>query len=296
MKTSLKKGLCVFAAVFLVLGCPPPDNDEENPPDMRFISVWETAASNETITLPLLTPGDGGNYDFDIDWGDGYSETITLYTDAAHTYADPGSYTVIIDGTIVGYNFALNPAESSRIMEISNFGCLQPGNDGYYFDSCDNLLISAEDALNLTGMDNLSYAFRDCTALTDIPGISDWDLSGITNMRSMFDGASSFNPADISWNTGNVSNMRNIFNGAVMFDADISGWDITSVTNMGFMFQGVQLSTDIYDRLLNGWAGQTINTGVVFDAGGSRYSDSGETGKNILTGTYSWTIDDGGHI
>jgi surface protein len=59
-----------------------------------------------------------------------------------------------------------------------------------------------------------------------------WNVSGITDMGSMFYQASAFN-ADISgWDTSSVTTMYRMFYGASAFNADISGRDTSSVTNM----------------------------------------------------------------
>ena len=63
-----------------------------------------------------------------------------------------------------------------------------------------------------------------------------WNTSSVTDMYSMFDGASAFN-ADISgWNTSSVTSMFGMFYEASAFNADISGWDTSSVTRMVSMF------------------------------------------------------------
>ena len=47
---------------------------------------------------------------------------------------------------------------------------------------------------------------------------------------------------DISrWNVSSVTNMSNMFNGATSFDQDISGWDVSAVTDITRMFNGVSI-------------------------------------------------------
>ena len=47
---------------------------------------------------------------------------------------------------------------------------------------------------------------------------------------------------DISrWNVSSVTNMINMFNGATSFDQDISGWDVSAVTDITRMFNGVSI-------------------------------------------------------
>lgn len=61
---------------------------------------------------------------------------------------------------------------------------------------------------------------------------------------------------------------------------------------MSNMFRGVTLSTANYDALLNGWAAQTLQNGVPFHGGYSRYC-SGEAARASLAAR-GWTITDGG--
>ena len=58
-----------------------------------FVTTWKTAAANQTVTIPV------GNSTavYDIDWGDGATETDAT-GDRVHTYADADTYTVSISG------------------------------------------------------------------------------------------------------------------------------------------------------------------------------------------------------
>ena len=66
--------------------------------------------------------------------------------------------------------------------------------------------------------------------------ISDWDVSIVTNMDSLFIGAAAFNSDISSWDVLSVTSMRSMFDGARDFNGDLSSWDVSSVTNMSFMF------------------------------------------------------------
>ena len=74
------------------------------------------------------------------------------------------------------------------------------------------------------------------SATTTYGNISDWDVSGCTNMTELFISQSTFN-ADISrWNVSNVKDMNNMFYGCSKFNADISTWNVGGVTDMNAMF------------------------------------------------------------
>jgi surface protein len=123
--------------------------------------------------------------------------------------------------------------------------------------------------------------------------IGSWDTSAVTNMAQIFNGDTVFNQDISGWNTSSATNMNNMFASST-FNQDISGWDVSQVTDMTGMFNNAGLSTANYDALLNGWASQPVQYGTPFTGGSSVYSSAGGLAHYILTGTYGWSISDGG--
>jgi len=92
----------------------------------------------------------------------------------------------------------------------------------------------------------------DGTKLRDFPGLSaennythvdygpiaEWDVSSVTDMSYMFNGAGSFSGDLSKWDVSNVTDMYAMFWGARSFNGDISEWDVSKVTDMSFMFWG----------------------------------------------------------
>jgi surface protein len=153
-----------------------------------------------------------------------------------------------------------------------------------------NQNISGWDVSNATEMSSM---FENANAFNQ--DISNWDVSKVTKMNSMFNKATAFNQDISSWDVGSVTKMSYMFFNATAFNQNIGGWNVSSVTEMFQMFYGATLSTDNYNNLLIGWAGQTINNGVNFHGGNSKYSPGAAAdARAVLTGTYGWTITDGG--
>jgi len=68
--------------------------------------------------------------------------------------------------------------------------------------------------------------------------ISSWNTAAV-DMSSTFRGASSFAQEDLSrWDTSAVTTMRGMFYGASSFDGDISAWNTAAVFDLNQMFKG----------------------------------------------------------
>ncbi|MEJ2295986.1 MAG: hypothetical protein P8Y23_14615 [Candidatus Lokiarchaeota archaeon] len=54
--------------------------------------------------------------------------------------------------------------------------------------------------------------------------------------------------------------------------------------------------TSNYDDLLLGWSQLTLQSGVTFDAGYSKYSDAAADARQFIISNFAWTITDGGLV
>ena len=68
--------------------------------------------------------------------------------------------------------------------------------------------------------------------------IGSWDLSAVTDMSQMFQGARLFNQDLSNWDVSAAKDMSYMFNDAEKFNQDLSTWDVSAVTNMNHMFDG----------------------------------------------------------
>ena len=216
---------------------------EEPAPDPLFRSTWRVPENSKTITLPLV---ENYNYNFTVDWGDGNPiSEITAHDDMdkKHTYEAEGDYNLVIEGTLEAWSFNNdNTGDKDKILSVENFGDL--------------------------GYKNLSGAFHGCTNLGAFEG---GVTSDVTDMTSMFNGATAANP-------------------------DVSEWDFSSVTNMTSMFDDSALSIANYDAFLINLADNNVSVeDVTLGATGIYYySDDAKTARDTLESDRGWTITDAG--
>lgn len=203
--------------------------------DNAFVTTWNTenvGSATKTIVIPTSSIG---TYSCTVDWGDGKTNYMTTYNDAAwtHLYASTGTYTIKIYGKFVGIVFN-NTGDKLKLLTVQKWG---PGfrigtNQGAYFSGCTNLTIKATDVLNLSGTTSLYQAFLSCTSITTIPNINQWDTSEITNMSQTFKGCTSFNQNLNTFQTVNVTTMSDMFYGCTSFNGSVAGFNTANVTLM----------------------------------------------------------------
>ena len=89
--------------------------------------------------------------------------------------------------------------------------------------------------------------------------INDWDVSGVTNMSSLFQFNRTFNSNINDWDVSSVTNMENMFWYATIFNQPINKWNTSKVTKMNTMFN----HADAFN--------QDINTNVQTRIDGTKY-------------------------
>ena len=101
--------------------------------------------------------------------------------------------------------------------------------------------ISDWDVSNVTKMRSMFYK---CKELKSVGDISKWNVSKVTDMNSMFHGCKYFNQDISGWNVSNVENMWNMFVGCKKFNQDISKWDVSKVRCKIDMFDGCPIKEE----------------------------------------------------
>lgn len=149
-----------------------------------------------------------------------------------------------------------------------------------------NILINN---LNVSGITQLNSMFLNNIVFNQ--PLNKWNTSNIGDMQYLFCGASSFNQNIGNWNVSVVRNMSYLFCNALSFNQDISTWDISNVVIMECMLDNSALSVENYDKLLLTWSSLSkLNNGVIFGVKNLKYSSKGKIGRDILINKYKWNF------
>jgi surface protein len=220
--------------------CPTP------PIGRPFISVWRTTTPNEIIELPY---DPNGFYDGTINWGDGTS-SINSYANRRHTYSLPGQYRIFVTGRVIGFGFAFNFTNAPKIIRIEQWGdSLRLSNYGFQFAKCSNLTFTHTDNLSLSCVTDMRNMFEGCSSMINFYGIENWDVSKVTNMSTMFWGATRFNQNLNNWDVSNVRDMSFMFLSATTYNQPLNSWNVSKVNNMS----GLLKFAYNFNQPLNNW-------------------------------------------
>ncbi|MCO5272777.1 MAG: BspA family leucine-rich repeat surface protein, partial [Cyclobacteriaceae bacterium] len=204
-----------------------------------FITTWKTdnpgTSNDDQVTIPTT----GTGYFFNVDWGDGMTDT-DVTGDITHTYATPGTYTVSITGAFprIYFNAAsYRPDKDSRkLLTVEQWGNIGWASMASAFSGCVNLRINAVDAPDLTNVTSMSEMFYEASVMDD--NINHWNVSNVTSMFRTFNNAEAFNQPLDGWDVSNVTDMTDMFAYASSFNQNISSWIVDNVQYMSSMFAG----------------------------------------------------------
>jgi len=164
------------------------------------------------------------------------------------------------------------------------------------------LVLSDASGVNRTSsMFLLCAVFNNGSTVNDGAHAFTWTTTNaLINVNSMFSGCSVFNQPLVLSNMSGVTIAVTMLNDCPLFKQNLSSWTISAVTNFTGFYNADMNSPDSatnqanYDALLLSWAAQVGNSGITFDMGTTKYSAAAVAARATLTGTYGWTVNDGG--
>ncbi len=199
-----------------------------------FITTWKTDNPGTSGATEITIPTNGSStYNYSVDWGDATSDS-NVSGNITHDYGVAGTYTVTITGTFPRIFFN-GGGDRRKILTVEQWGNQVWENMADAFRGCSNLTIAAPDVPNLSLVTDMSSMFQGAAAMNN--NIDGWDVSNVMDMNSMFRDADSFNQPLNNWNVGNVTNMTSMFFGADVFNQDLNNWNVSNVTTMASMFR-----------------------------------------------------------
>ena len=221
----------------------------------EFITTWKTdntgASASNQIQLPLgvFAPSTGYDYYFQVDWGDGSTNIIQSASDPAriHTYNTAGTYTVKISGILDGWSFN-NGGDRLKLLAITQWGMMKVATNAQ-FAGCANLQVSASDLPTLIDM---SATFWNCTALTNVSRISEWDVSNVRSMFQCFRGCSNFNDDVTGWDVSNLRSSFRLFM-STPFNRNLGNWNMSNNQFFNSMFNGASSFNNGGSPSINNW-------------------------------------------
>ena len=273
----------------------------------EFILSVKTDNAGTSASDQFTIPTAGGGYNYDVDWGDGTTDT-GLTGNITHTFTGGvGTYTIKISGVFPRIYFA-NVGDKLKLLEIQNWGNIVWGSDfRNAFFGCSNMNITATDSPDFSNTTLFSAVFYNCSSLN--ADLGNWDVSNITNMASLFLGATIFQGQGLeNWDVSNVTNMGQMFRNTD-FDNNIGNWQLNSgLTTLGSIFRTSGISTANYTDTIVGWANYVFTNGAplnipadsqfgrTFDTsrgGGANFANAGAARTYLTTVTPTgagWTI------
>ena len=206
-----------------------------------FITTWQTTAAGESITIPV----GGATGIYTIDWGDG-NVNYDVSGDQGHTYDDAGTYTVRISGDFARIYLNGQQPNADKLQSIEQWGDVRWESMRSAFQGASSMEYHATDIPDLSGVTAMRYMFEGAASFNG--DLSDWDVSSVTDMSHMFRNAASFNGDISDWDVSSVTDMSHMFRNAASFNGDISDWDVSSVTDMrGLFYDAGSFNGDISD-------------------------------------------------
>lgn len=205
-------------------------------PATEFIISVKTDNAGTSATDQFTIPCPVDVYNYDVDWGDGTTDTGLTGT-TTHTFAGGiGTYTVKISGIFPRIQFN-NGGDKLKLLEIQNWGTIAWTNLQEAFYGCTNLNVTATDSGNFSGCTSFRQAFRGCTSLVGTSGFNSWDLSSVTTLDRAFYLCTSLNVDIPDWDVSNVTNFSQSFHACIVFNSDLSNWNVSNATTLSLMFQ-----------------------------------------------------------
>ncbi|WMN11887.1 BspA family leucine-rich repeat surface protein [Marivirga salinae] len=239
-----------------------------------FVTTWQTADNSITISTDTSI----GTYFYNITWENLTTGAINSATQQTGDYTisdltNGVNYEISITGDFPKIDFGNAFNERSKIQSIDQWGDIEWADFSQSFYNCVNLTSNAPDSPLLTNVTDMSSMFSGATSFNSFnDDLNNWDVSNIENMNSMFRNAEAFNSNLSGWDLRNVSDMGSMFSGATSLDnsAGLSSWNVSNVN----LLDGLFSEATSFNADLSSWdVSNVTDMGSMFSNASSFESD-----------------------
>ncbi len=230
-----------------------------------FVITVKTDNSGSSSSTQFTVPTSGSGYNYNVDCNnDGTFELTGVTGNYTCDYGPTGLntgvgiYTVRIqdnNGDLTGFPriYFHGGGDRQKLLTIQQWGKGKWTSMNAAFEDCSNLTLAANDVPDLSGVTNLSLMFDGASAFNG--NIATWDTSHVTDMNDMFAFDSAFNQNIGSWNTSSVTKMFGMFYQGNAFNGNIGNWNTGMVTDMSEMFFGASA----FNQNIGSWDTSKVN-------------------------------------
>jgi surface protein len=174
----------------------------------------------------------------------------------SHT-ADPKECKFDVDGAPPGFGPPCPSFTNDNIKAAVN-DYIAGGGNGKYIDGSEYARCGLIGTWDVSGVTNMNSLFKGTDFNEDI---SEWDVSNVTTMQGMFQEAYAFNqPLDWGGKVAKVRYMNLMFSGATAFNQPLNNWDVSGVYSMGYMFW----KATAFNQPLDKWGDKLLEAGDMY--------------------------------
>ncbi len=205
-----------------------------------FIIEIETRMNNARVKYEINRDNcKNKNVEYEVSCSDSEKgEYKSFKGNFSHTFKQKGKYKISFRGNLPG--LYIRDKKSYHIIDVCQWGDIGWLNMEEMFYECEYFNISADDQPDLSHVTSLKRMFQGAKSMN--ASLEKWDVSNVTDMSEMFYDAYKFNQPLEKWDVSNVTDMSYMFAGALSFNQPLEKWDVSNVTNMECMFRGAILT------------------------------------------------------
>ena len=209
-----------------------------------ILKINTTAGTNAQDTDFTFHTGD---MDYEVDWGEGSGFEPITTGNTSHTFTTAGEHTIRFKN--LNDIFINVSSGKEKYTSIEQWGtAVWKASMSRAFRGAGNLTARSDAGTpDMSSVTDMSLMFNGASSFNQ--DIGSWDVSKVTDMNFMFSGAASFNQDIGDWDVSKVTNMNSMFSGARSFNQDISSWDVSQVTDMQRMFN----IADAFNQNIGSW-------------------------------------------